>query len=605
MLNKIKALFEAIIQHNSNAVAALRLRFSIIPAATVIMLIISVIGATIPFVSSRVLAEVINKFTEAVTLLKPIEEILWLVFLYVGVDLLGNIISRARGFISWTSQYKFKTHYEFNALEHRLKNIDIAREEDPAYKDLYQRVSTHTWALPNMAARLIDTSIPVFTRLIVSLVILAQYNKFVCLIAIVGALPQLLSKFYADNEEYWIWNRDGGREQRLYYTLRGYILGKTHRSEQQMFGSGIGLLSRIKSMYDRFDGLVYKARRRRIMYDLTLDVISLIAFATAMLLMVQDVFSGLFQVGILVFLFQTYDRFVNAVDDVLLTSARIIEESRYATDLRKWYDIRPVIQTPCPAIDLPPRNSILVNFKNVSFHYPKDQTMVLNNISLQVRQGEKIGIVGKNGSGKSTFVKLFARVYDPSEGVIEVNNIPLNTIPQARWFTYLAALFQNYSTYDYTIREAISISMPNHTSEEDEVKIAGEKSTADEFIQKLEKQYDHQIGAEFEGIEPSGGQRQKLALARTFFRKAPIMILDEPTAAIDTESELKIFKTLDELPDDQTVLFISHDFSTIRRADRILVFDEGRIIEDGTHEDLLAKGGKYSALYNKQKEAYE
>ncbi len=605
MLNKTKALFEAMIQHASNAAAALKLRFSIIPVSTVIMLIISVVGATIPFISSRLLAEVINKFTEAVTLFKPVEEIIWLIMLYVGADLIGTVISRLRGFVSWTSLYKFKTHYEFNALEHRLKNIDIAREEDPQYKDLYQRVSSHTWALPNMAGRLIDTTIPMITRLVVALVILAQYNFYVCLVALVGALPQIISKFYADNEEYWIWNRDGGREQRMYYTLRGHILGKTHRSEQQMFGSGIGLLARIKSMYDRFDGLVFKARKKRILYDLTLDIISLVAFAAAMLLMVQDVFAGVFQVGILVFLFQTYDRFVNAVDDVLLTSAGIIEESRYATDLRKWYAIRPVIQTPSPSTDFPPRNNLLVNFKNVSFHYPQDKKTVLNNVNLQIKHGEKIGIVGKNGSGKSTFVKLFARVYDPTEGVIEINNIPLNTIPQTRWFTYLAALFQNYSTYEYTIREAISISMPNHVANEDEVKVAGEKSTAHEFIEKLEKQYDHQIGAEFEGIEPSGGQRQKLALARTFFRKAPIMILDEPTAAIDTESELKIFQALDELPDDQTVLFISHDFSTIRRADRILVFDAGQIIEDGTHEELLAKGGTYSTLYNKQKEAYE
>jgi ATP-binding cassette subfamily B protein len=225
---------------------------------------------------------------------------------------------------------------------------------------------------------------------------------------------------------------------------------------------------------------------------------------------------------------------------------------------------------------------------------------------LKITPGEKIALVGVNGAGKTTFVKLLCRFYDPDEGRIMIGGHDLKEIDLEGWYNQLGAIFQDYSRYHLIVKEAIAIGRSGQASSLEKVKEAAQASEADTFIEEWEKKYQSMLGKEFtEGIEPSIGQWQKLALARTFYRDPKIMILDEPTSSIDAEAEAKIFEKLELLPSDRTVILISHRFSTVRQADKIGVIMEKGLQELGTHQDLLKLNGTYAKLFNLQAKGYK
>ena len=214
-------------------------------------------------------------------------------------------------------------------------------------------------------------------------------------------------------------------------------------------------------------------------------------------------------------------------------------------------------------------------------------------------------MVGNNGAGKTTLVKLLCRIYDPTEGKILINGIDLRAISMTEWWSYLSVMFQDYATYDFQVKEAIAIGKPSEKLSLAKVKEAADLSQASTFIEEWKGTYDHQLGVEFGGTEPSKGQRQKLSIAKVLYRNAHIMILDEPTASVDAESEAKIFDSLENLSKDTTALMISHDFSTISQCGQIFVLEEGKLIEKGDHHQLMKQDGKYAELYNLQAKRFK
>jgi ABC-type multidrug transport system fused ATPase/permease subunit len=256
-----------------------------------------------------------------------------------------------------------------------------------------------------------------------------------------------------------------------------------------------------------------------------------------------------------------------------------------------------------PRLETPPE----IEFKDVKFSYPNSKEIIFANFNLKINSGEKVAIVGPNGAGKSTLTKLIARLYDPQEGEILINQKDLKELKIDDWYKNMGLLFQDFKIYDpLTVEENIYIGKSVKPLDKKKVIEASKNADAYKFIQKYPKKFNTFMNDRYEGgIQPSKGQKQKIAIARFFYRNAPLAIFDEPTSAIDAESEYKIFNRIYDFFKNKTVIIISHRFSTVRNADRIIVLDEGKIIEEGSHKELIAMNGKYAKAFRLQAEGYQ
>lgn len=335
-----------------------------------------------------------------------------------------------------------------------------------------------------------------------------------------------------------------------------------------------------------------------------LSVWYLIFLFSAIALMTVYALEGAIAVGGLLLAFNTYTRFYQTINGYVESVSFTEEAARYAARWFELFDMQPKIRSSENAVRMKFEEAPLIEFRNVSFQYPTEEgtgAMVLKNLSFTINPGEKLAIVGVNGAGKTTLIKLLCRIYDPTEGIILVNGTDLRDIHLDDWQNALGMLFQDFPVYNLTIRESIGIGRINEPVDAIRMKRAAEFSGADEFIFN----YDQLIWKEFkDGIDLSKGQHQRMAVARMFYRNAPVTILDEPTASIDAVTEEKIFSSLEKNMAGKTVILITHRFSTVKNADKILMLEHGSIIEQGSHKALMFLNGKYAELYSMQAKRY-
>jgi ABC-type multidrug transport system fused ATPase/permease subunit len=328
----------------------------------------------------------------------------------------------------------------------------------------------------------------------------------------------------------------------------------------------------------------------------------------AIALMTKAALAGSIAVGGLLLAFNTYTRFYQTVNGYVESISWTEEAARYAARWFELFDLQPKIASKHNAERVTFNEPPLIEFKDVSFRYPGDEgdnPFVLKDLNFSIKPGEKIAIVGVNGSGKTTLIKLLCRIYDPTEGSILINGMNLRDIHLEDWQSAIGVLFQNFPEYNLTIRQSIGVGRIANTVEEEKLKQAAFYSGADEFITEFPSTYDQLIWKEFkDGTDLSKGQHQRLAVARMFYRDAPITILDEPTASIDAVTEEKIFTTLETNRIGKTVILITHRFSTVKNADKTLMLEHGKIIEQGSHKELMLLERKYAELYTMQAKRY-
>jgi ATP-binding cassette subfamily B protein len=277
----------------------------------------------------------------------------------------------------------------------------------------------------------------------------------------------------------------------------------------------------------------------------------------------------------------------------------------FLTDLIAFFDIRPTVQSKPGALPVPDPIQRGFEFQNVSFAYPGTERMVLKDFNLTLSPGERIALIGENGQGKTTVVKLITRLYDPTEGRILLDGIDLREYSLEDLHRQIGVIFQDFMRFEMTARENIAVGKIDQPHQQSEIELAAHKSLADTVVRKLAGGYDQMLGRRFEGgVELSGGEWQKMALARAYLRDAQLLILDEPTAALDARSELEVFERFAELTEGKMALLISHRFSTVRMADRIVVLSGGRLIEEGNHQELMARNGLYASMFEMQAASY-
>jgi len=387
--------------------------------------------------------------------------------------------------------------------------------------------------------------------------------------------------------------------------LRTLGTSKESAKEVKVYGLGDHLRSRFDELTTELITKNKFLAQRRLKWCFGLGMIGSAGYYLAYAVLVFRALRGQMTVGDLTFLAGALAACTTQIQSLFSTFSSIADQTLFLTDLLDFFTVKPRIESKPYALPAPRPIRDGFEFRNVSFSYPGSSRLILNNLNFRMEAGERIALVGQNGQGKTTFVKLLSRLYDPTAGAIFLDGVDLRDYKVEDLHREIGVIFQDFMRYDLPARENIGVGRIELYRDDPSLRYAARQSRADEVLAKLPLDLDQMLGRRFEGgVDLSGGEWQKFALARAYLREAQVLILDEPTAALDAAAELEVFERFAELTEGRTVLLISHRFSTVRMSDRIVVIEGGRISEQGTHRQLIDRGGRYARLFEMQAANY-
>lgn len=567
---------------------------------------LATLGATFAFLGSGAMGLLVNQLVDS----SGTNEVTPIIVLFIGFVILASLVP-AFMMAVWSYLDKLFWIYLEKFIETTLlekhAGLDIAIHENPEYNDLLNRVRENgVWRAQQFMNRLffiLRGSIEV----LIAAVILVISNWWVFAIIVVGTTPQLLVEMKY-GKQVWGIHSSKASVRRRFWDIQGYFRNLSSLLEIKLFNKSDHFLRKVGELFDDFQEEERKTERKKIFEQSLAILVSQVAMAFATVWFVIEVVHGTMQVGTLVFVLASVGSLRESLASLFASLGRQYQDSLFVTDIFKVLDIKPVVKQKGKRkrIVLDPNKTPDIVFENVSFTYPGTKREVLSNINLTIPAGQKLALIGINGAGKTTLVKLLCRFYDPTGGRILVDGHNLRDVDLSSWHEILGIIFQEYGHYNFPVKESIALGRVDASVSEDRARDSAIQSEADAFISEWDDGYNQMLGKEFEGgVEPSIGQWQKLALAKMFYRDARIMIMDEPTAAIDAEAEARIFEKLEQLPSDRTVILISHRFSTVRNAHQIVVLKENEIVEAGTHADLMKEAGTYAKLFTTQAKGYQ
>ena len=523
------------------------------------------------------------------------------------------IVSVAQDFITWglkNTYFDFLFRYKIqNILNYKFfrktSSLDIAHLENAKTQDLIAKAQdTFTWRPPDFLREFSN----LFTNLVTYFsvfIILLPYGAWIPTILTLVTLPRLYLRAKYGKLQWSIYGSGAPEVRRLWY-LRWLLSNRVAVTETRIFQSNKNLLKRFAGIQKHLYNINKKPVEdflKVLAFPQIAEVIAAGAFAY---LRLPQVLSGGMTVGDYTFFISLLARITDSAAGIVLNFGEMYESNLYIDhffDVMNLPKLIGITKAPKSLGDSsePPR----VEFKNVTFKYPGSKSYALRNVSFVIEPKENIAVVGHNGAGKTTIVKLLCRFYDVDSGEILINGTNIKDVRPSDWYRFLGTLFQEFMHYDFTVEENIMLGNPE-VRDQELMKKAAEQSGAKDFIEKLPKKYNQVLGRQFEGgMELSQGQWQKIAIARAFYENAPILILDEPTSAIDSEAEYEIFKNLHTHYKNKTLFLISHRFSTVRNADKIVVLEKGQVVDEGTHDELLERGGLYAGMFRKQAQGYQ
>lgn len=489
----------------------------------------------------------------------------------------------------------------------KQSQLDIATVESSWYQNKMQQANEWgTGSIANLQT-FAFSSMRNIVGLVVSASILFSIDWRLVVLAVIAAIPVYF--FYRRYSMEVFRVRNFSTEDRRMIGNRSSHFANTERLiDVILLKLKKWLLNDVTERLRAFDEKIIKAEKKKSKADTVVSVWYVVCFFLSIALITTRALDNTLAIGAILLAFNSYRGFYQTVNGFFELISFNEESARYASRWFELFELTPQINnselSKKITLDAPP----VIEFRNVSFAYKNDveQKKVLHSINLTIQPGEKVAIVGMNGAGKTTLIKLLCRVYDPDEGEVLVNGINLKEIDIDSWHECLGILFQDYPSYNVSIRESIAVGRKDKDLDEDKIKRAAVLSGADDFIEELPKKYDQLIWKGFkDGVDLSKGQHQRLAVARMFYRDAFITVLDEPTASIDAVTEEKIFNSLEQHMQGKTVVLITHKFSTVKNADRIIVLEHGVIVESGKHDVLIKKKSRYAELYAIQADRYK
>lgn len=550
--------------------------------------------------------EIIDSINGTKTILGlPLHGVIFLLFIYY---LLSKILEGISNY-TWNLLDADQTINLNKKFIDKLATLDLSIYENPQSVGLANRAFNRFQVQFKYYLKAIFEVYNFAIKLIIHLVIFFTLSPFIGLIIILANIFHILVNAKTAHGIFLIYRADDEIKRKFEYIVNT-LFNKDTLAEIKIYKAFPFLRDKIIRIYRQFTNHQLQVEKKHQIFDTLSGFLPTASTFIYSLSIANKVVSGIITPGQFLFLFFNSLSFNGSLYNLGQNLGHLHADGLFMKDAMEYFDLKPNINF--PKLSVSQKNELMkklekpvIEIENVSFQYPQGTKLVLKKINLKISYGQNVAIIGENGAGKTTLVKLLLRMYDPTEGKILINGIDIKTIPEDIIFAVYSSLFQVYGKFYFTIKENLKLAAGEDISD-DEMISCLKFSNAWEFVKDFKDQLNQQLGSEFTtGTDLSVGQWQKLAIARAYAKKAPILILDEPTSAVDAKSEMEIFDRLKREMKDNTLIFISHRFSTIKDAQRIIVLSKGVIAEDGIHEDLMKKNGIYAKLYTIQAERYK
>jgi ATP-binding cassette subfamily B protein len=562
------------------------------------------VAALIPVAMLSVSRRIIDSIVLSRTAGHPLAPFFWwLVVLEFSLAALGSILGRAVGFFDSLFADRFTRHVSLRVMEHASR-LDLATYEDPAFYDKLERArvqATDRIAMVQATGAMVQQALIAAT---LSAGILA-FSPWLLLLLIVCLVPAFLGEShfaflgYSQN-----FRQTPVRRQMDYLRVLG--ASKESAKELKLFGLSSFFVQRYSELSDSIYSQNVSLASRRLRAGSLFSLLTASGYYSAYVYVIYRTVRGDLSVGTLTFLAGAIAGASTNIQSMFSTFSSIADQSLFLTDLLDVFALKPKVRSARNALCAPRPIRSGFEFRDVSFAYPGTERLVLNRMNFQLRPGERVALIGENGQGKTTVVKLLTRLYDPTSGRILLDGVDLREYDIEELYREIGVIFQDFMRYEMSVADNIATGSIEHRHDEDRLRRAARQSQASNIVARLPDAYRQMLGRRFEnGVDLSGGEWQKIALARAYFRDAQLLILDEPTASLDARSEHEVFQRFTDLTRGKMALLISHRFSTVRMADRIVVLEDGNIAEDGSHSRLMAAGGPYSEMFALQAANYQ
>lgn len=532
------------------------------------------------------------------------QQYLWqLIAIEFGLAILADMLSRAISLLDSLLGDLFANHTSVKIMAHAA-TLDLDQFEDSTFYDKLERARQQTFGRTVLLSQVLSQVQDLITMSFLAIGLMS-FNPWLILLLLVAVVPAFLGESYFNDRSYAL-SRSQTPERRELDYLRYVGASDETAKEVKLFDLSNFLIDRFRNLSNKFYADNRRLAIRRSSWGTLFSTLGTAGYYAAYVIIISRTISGRLSIGDLTFLAGSFRQLRSLLEGVLSRFTSVSQGAIYLTDLFDFFQIKPRIvlsSRPLP-FPIPVRSGF--TFEDVGFCYASSERWAIRHLSFTLNPGEKLALVGENGAGKTTLVKLLSRLYDPTEGRILLDGIDLREYDLNELRLQIGIIFQDYLRYQMSIAQNIAVGNIQEKENRILIEASAHQSLADILVEKLPDKYDQMLGRRFnKGIELSGGEWQKIALARAYMRDAQLLILDEPTAALDARAEYEVFQRFAELTKGKSAVLISHRFSTVRMADRILVLENGQMIEIGSHVELLQKNGLYAELFNLQALGYK
>ena len=575
------------------------------PSLTITNAVLRIIRSAIPVAILYVAKLIIDHVVASIN--NPIgssHNYLWeLVAIEFGLAVLSDGLSRATTLVDSLLGDLFSNHTSIQIMQHAAI-LDLDQFEDSAFYDKLERARQQTVGRTILLSQTLSQVQDLITMgfLAAGLIV---FNPWLIGLLFIAVLPAFIGESYFNDKNYSLSRRQTPERRELDY-IRYVGASDETAKEVKVFDLSGFLVDRFRQLSGKF----YKDNKqlaiKRSLWGTAFSLLGSLGYYGAYVFIISKTISGKLSIGDLTFLAGSFRQLRSLLEGILSRFTAVSQGAIYLKDFFDFFEIEPKIKLSSNARSFPKNIQQGFTFENVGFRYANSEQWANRHLNFTLRAGEKLALVGENGAGKTTLVKLLARLYDPTEGRILLDGYDLREYDLAELHRQVGVIFQDYLRFQMTVSQNIAVGNIREKENRELIINSSKKSLADLLVQKLPGKYDQALGKRFnQGVELSGGEWQKIALARSYMKDAQLLILDEPTAALDARAEYEVFQRFSELTKGKTAVLISHRFSTVRMADRILVLDQGELLEQGSHKELLNKKGRYAELFNLQAMGYQ